>query len=225
MTMAGIVKKHVVIAIPAYTGTVHLGCMRSLMADVLTLAKRGDAVSIIDECHGAEIDTARAQIVAEFMAGNGTHLVMVDSDLCWSAGGITRLVDHGKEFCVGAYPHRRDPITWPMHLFDGPQVLVDGLLEVKAAPGGFVCVTRAALERMVESYRDLEFYSSKTTHRIWALFDHVWDGKTRLSEDLSFCRRWRELGGKIWLDPSITVGHIGPKLFTGKFGDVNGNGS
>ncbi len=39
-------KKHVVIAIPAYTGTVHLGTMRSLMADALRLVSRGDVLSI-----------------------------------------------------------------------------------------------------------------------------------------------------------------------------------
>jgi hypothetical protein len=218
------VKKHVVIAVPAYAGTVHLGFMRSILSDVLTIAKRGDALSIIDECHGAEIDTVRAQIVAEFMASKGTHLVMVDSDLCWSAGGITRLVDHGKDFVCGAYPHRKDPITWPMHLLPGPQVLVDGLLEVKAAPGGFVCLSRQALERMIAEFANLKFKSSKTDLPIWALFDHVHDDGMRLSEDLSFCHRWRSIGGKIWLDPSITVGHIGPKLFMGKFGEVDGNG-
>jgi len=223
-------KNHVVIAVPAYSGTVHVGCMRSIISDTMRLMQRGDVVSILDEIGDTEIDTARARIVSQFMAGTGTHLVMSDSDLTWQAGGIFQLVDHNKtegvDFVVGAYPHRKDPITWPLHLLPGPQVLTDGLLEIKAAPGGFVCVTRAALARMIERYADLEFYSSKTDKPIWALFDHVWDGKTRLSEDLSFCARWREFGGKIWLDPNITIGHVGLKMFTGKLGEVaGGNGS
>jgi len=216
----GTAQRHIVVAVPAYGGTVHVGFMRSLLADTLAIRGRGDVFSLIDQCGGAEIDTTRALIVAEFMAGTGTHLVMVDSDLCWQAGGILRLVDHGKDFVAGLYPHRQDPITWPVHLKDGPQVLVDGLLEVDAVPGGFVCVTRAALERMTEAYKHLRFASSKTDKPVWALFDHVWRGSVRLSEDLSFCARWKEFGGQIWADPSITIGHIGNKLFAGRFGSV-----
>lgn len=215
-------QKHVMIAVPAYTGTVHLGCMRSIVSDVLRLVTRGDLVTLNDQVYDAEIDTARARIVSEFLASKCTHLVMVDSDLCWEAGGITKLVDHtgkGRDFVCGAYPHRRDPITWPLHLLE-TRTLVDGLLEIKACPGGFIALTRYGLETMVERYADLRFASSKTTHPIWALFDHVWDGETRLSEDLSFCARWRDLGRPIWLDPTLTVGHIGHKLFTGRLGEV-----
>lgn len=195
------------------------------MADVLQLVRRGDAVSIDDESHGAEIDTARALIVSKFIAGPGTHLVMVDSDLCWQAGAITRLVDHGREFVAGVYPYRRDPISFPLHMLDGqPSTLENGLLEVKAVPGGFVCVTRSMVERMIAEHPELEFTSSKAKHPCWALFDHVWEGKTRLSEDLSFCHRWRAMGGRIWIDPDMTIGHIGPKLFVGKLGQ-HGDGS
>ena len=30
-----------------------------------------------------------------------------------------------------------------------------------------------------------------------------------LTEDWSFCRRWRELGGTIWADTSIKLVHVG----------------
>lgn len=210
------------VAVPAHAGTVHIGFMRSLIADTLRLAQRGDVVSINDQVYDAEIDTARARIVSDFMASKCTHLMMIDSDLCWEAGGITRLVDHTSDevqFVAGAYPYRRDPISFPLHLLE-TRTLVDGLLEVKAVPGGFVCVTRAAIEAMIAKYEHLQFYTDKTANPIWALFDHVWEGKRRLSEDLSFCARWRELGGRIWLDPGLVVGHVGNKLFVGKLGDV-----
>ena len=210
----------VVVAIPAYGGTVHIGTMRSLIADVMAFAQAGKTVSIFDQAHGAEIDTVRAQIVAEFLAeSDAHHLIMVDSDVVWSRGGLLKLVNAGVDFVAGAYPHRKDPITWPVQMLDGAGKQGD-LCEVKAVPAGFLCVTRKALNQMCQTYDDLRFESSKTSAPIWALFDHVTIGRTRLSEDLSFCHRWRAMGGKIYVDPTIKMGHIGPKVFTGEFNEV-----
>ena len=36
-----------------------------------------------------------------------------------------------------------------------------------------------------------------------------------LSEDYFFCRLWQQLGGKIWLEPSIKLNHIGSYTFEG----------
>jgi hypothetical protein len=38
-----------------------------------------------------------------------------------------------------------------------------------------------------------------------------------VSEDNIFCGKWRELGGKVWIDPSMTCNHIGPKKYSGNF--------
>ncbi len=54
------------IAIPAYTGTIHLGTMRCLINDMLKLAERGDRVTIFDECGNAMIAHARSLMVAKF---------------------------------------------------------------------------------------------------------------------------------------------------------------
>jgi hypothetical protein len=45
----------------------------------------------------------------------------------------------------------------------------------------------------------------------YALFDTMIDEETGeyLSEDYAFCRRWRKLGGKVWLDTESRLVHIG----------------
>ena len=58
------------------------------------------------------------------------------------------------------------------------------------------------------------------------LFDCIIDPESRryLSEDYTFCRRWQDMGGDVWLDPRTALNHIGHytfrgnirKLFTGK---------
>jgi hypothetical protein len=36
-----------------------------------------------------------------------------------------------------------------------------------------------------------------------------------LSEDYGFCHRWRQLGGQVWADPTIRLGHVGSFNFAG----------
>ena len=37
-----------------------------------------------------------------------------------------------------------------------------------------------------------------------------------LSEDYAFCRRWRDLGGEVWLDTQGVLVHVGPSDFQGR---------
>jgi hypothetical protein len=36
-----------------------------------------------------------------------------------------------------------------------------------------------------------------------------------LSEDYAFCRRWRDLGGELWVDLQSKLTHVGPMRFAG----------
>ena len=216
--------KHVWIAIPAYTGTIHLGTMRSIMKDMLALMQRGDRVSIFDECGNAIIDDARAIMVQKFLDSDGTDLVFVDHDVSWQEGALLRLVDAPVDCVAGIYPQRKDPITYTVQwvperaeLWADPET---GLLEVAGVPAGFMRMTRAMLERMVDAYPESEFYvESLPEKKAYALFASWRDGKMKYGEDYSFCRRWREIGGTVWVDPEIKMGHVGNKTFQGHLGD------
>lgn len=217
-------KKHIVVALPSYAGTIHIGTMRSLMHDLVAFMKRGDVVTVSDESCNTEIAVARALMVSRFLRGKGTHLVMVDHDVMWQAGGLLQLVDHDEDCVAGLYPQRLDPLSFPIKWHDDakPGSFVEHpagkkLIGVGGVPGGFLCLSRGMLERMVVEYRSLVFKSNDET--TCDLFDRVRVGEHRLSEDYSFCHRWRAMGGKIWLDPDINMGHVGLKVFQGKFGD------
>ena len=53
-------------------------------------------------------------------------------------------------------------------------------------------------------------------HR-FALFDTMIDALTGeyLSEDYAFCKRWRAIGGEIWVDLQSKLTHVGPTGFVG----------
>lgn len=217
-----------VVAIPAYTGQIHLGTMRSLQTDLFALARRGDSATVHDECGNALIADARALIVSQFLAGDADQLVFVDSDVLWEAGALVRLLDHPVDFVAGIYPQRRDPINYCVSWDPSREELWadenTGLVEVHGVPAGFMKLTRKMLERMSDAYRDLTFYCEQAPdHKAVALFSDYWfeenGTRLKLGEDYAFCRRWRDLGGSVWIDPEIKMGHVGYKTFEGHLGN------
>jgi len=89
---------------------------------------------------------------------------------------------------------------------------------------GFMMIKRALLERMIEAYPELCYSGIDTYPRLkatpatqYALFDCMIEPKTKayLSEDYAFCWRWRQLGGKIWLDTEGRLTHVGHHEYAG----------
>ena len=94
---------------------------------------------------------------------------------------------------------------------------------------GFMLIRRGALSRMIAAYPGTA-YASDHVHvsgpsgaagsggrELHALFECMIDPDTReyLSEDFGFCRRWRAIGGKIWLDLEGSLTHTGAYDFVG----------
>lgn len=221
-------KKHIIVSIPAYTGMIHCATMHSLLHDITQLILAKHAVEITEEVGCADITRCRAMIVAKFLANKAaTHLVMIDSDVCWDRGGLLKLVESGVDFVSGAYPKRvGDGTSYHMIMKDGPQSLSPkGLMEVEAMPAGFMCLSRSMLERMVEKYPETKFSFREVAGGVaWDLFDAYWITdeiglRHKLGEDYSFCRRWRDMGGQVWCQPSIAMGHLGTKMWHGRLSD------
>lgn len=211
----------VMVAIPAYTGTIHLGTMRSLFTDLQELNVRGIEWRLHDECGNALIADARALIVAQFLDSGFDQLVFVDSDVCWQAGAMVKLIDHPGDMVAGIYPQRRDPIAYCVK-WKGDDLWADenGTLAVDGVPFGFVKLRRDMLLKMVEQYPDSEFYVENAPgEKAWALFADYRIGRHKMGEDYAFCRRWTDMGGEVLIDPEISMGHVGYKTFHGHIGN------
>ncbi|MGA2337189.1 MAG: hypothetical protein ABSG08_17610 [Terriglobales bacterium] len=97
------------------------------------------------------------------------------------------------------------------------------------AGGGFQLLRRSALERMIAAYPETHFRcvhsmplsgsrrKTVQSSNLFALFDCIIDPETGayLSEDYSFCLRWRRIGGEIWIDAASKLTHSGPYEFVG----------
>ena len=51
--------------------------------------------------------------------------------------------------------------------------------------------------------------SYKEQGKKWGYFQDPIEDNMLLSEDYFFCKKWRELGGEVMIDPTIRLGHIG----------------
>lgn len=227
--------RKVFIALPVYTGQIALTTYKSLMHDVHQLSLKGVGVQIFDEIGHADIYLLRAQLVASFLADkDATDLVMVDGDVGWEPFGLLKLLRHNVDIVAGSYPKRKDPITFMFRspMDEGGTIQGDpetGLVEVWGMPGGFMRCKRSMIEKMVEHYGPTltAIDGVVPQKKIVRFFDPYWmdtkDGQRRcLGEDYAFCQRWRDIGGKVYLDASIGMMHIGSKAYQGKLGEFVG---
>ena len=88
-------------------------------------------------------------------------------------------------------------------------------VEVTYLATGFMAVHRRVFEKLAET---LPLCMQSTPLPFWPFylqFTVPWpgDGHLYLSEDYAFCHRAREAGFRIWLDPSIRLGHVGSYEF------------
>lgn len=184
------------IATPAYSG-VSAGYAWSI-------AGVGYDVSIYaGDCH---VDDARNRLVAEFLKGGHSALVFIDADIKFEPSALNRLLSHSESLVGASYPFREGKAGFPIMLLPGEQVEEDGLLEVAALPAGFLKIGRDVLEILSE---DAEWYETKSGTRCPLLFERQIHEGIRWGGDTNFCRKWRNAGGKVYADPSITLEHAG----------------
>ena len=99
----------------------------------------------------------------------------------------------------------------------------DGFVTGDYAGAGFLMMKRRVLELMAAKYPETHYTTAPQRRRrqskpdLYALFDCLIEPETGhyLSEDYAFCRRWRALGGTIWLDAQSKLTHVGPHDFMG----------
>jgi hypothetical protein len=122
------------------------------------------------------------------------------------------LVEHGVRFVVNFKPDSNGVIS-----------VVDGIMEVHDAGTGFMMIKREALLKMIEAYPELKFtddggalVTEEDNKWAYAFFNSYIDENNRfLSEDYGFCRYWQKIGGRIWVDPSIQLTHVGKMKYKG----------
>lgn len=229
VSLAGV---RLTIAIPAYDGKLLCKQVHSLMAAHQHLSKIGVPVTLRFAEGCSLVPVARNMLVHEFLADRDqTHLLFLDSDILFAPGDLVRLVAMATfHDCVsGVYPAKTPEPRFYAVPLEGesgeiPQCSETGLLAHDRVPAGFLCLSRAMLEKMAEAYPDRSVTPRHGPHagqKMAALFDTmiVSQGDTHeyWGEDFAFCKLWRDLGGIAWVDPTIRLQHVGTTSFDASY--------
>jgi hypothetical protein len=100
----------------------------------------------------------------------------------------------------------------------------DGFMTGIYAGTGFMLLKRRVLDRMIAAHPETKYRQAQTypknrpaSDHLYNLFDCTIDAATGdyLSEDFTFCQRWRKLGEKLWLDTQSALTHVGAHEFKG----------
>jgi hypothetical protein len=190
------------------------------------------------------VHRARNISVARFMqkATQATHFLFIDADVHFEPEAVMRLLSSGHDVSCAVYPKK--VIMWEqaaaaissgkdinkaaaalvMNFKYANSQVVNGFVEVLDGPTGFLMIKREVIERMYAQYPELNCkndHQNRDFDDYCAVFDCMIDPVTRryLSEDYAFCRRWQQMGGKIYADVTTTLGHVGNLRFIGKLED------
>jgi hypothetical protein len=99
-----------------------------------------------------------------------------------------------------------------------------GFATATYAGAGFQLIKRHVFEKLIAAHPELKFKAihtltneTPTADHLYALFECAIDAQSGayLSEDYAFCRRWRALGGEIWLDLQSRLTHAGMSYYDG----------
>lgn len=237
-------KPLIVVGTPCFGGLVGQAYTLSLLELLREAYKGAFDLDVVLLGGDALITRARSTVVARFLDTPGaTHLLFVDADITFAPAQVLRLLAADRDFCAAFYPLKQ--IDWsavPGRVVAGEALEAAGLSYVgslcekpdlrveqnfataRYAGTGFQLIKRGVFERMIAAYPDTHFTKVDTpadrmpaSDNLYALFDPVIDADTGcyLSEDYAFCRRWRAIGGEIWLDLESRLGHAGMQNFAG----------
>lgn len=178
----------------------------------------------------SNLPRARNILAARFLESGFDDLLFIDDDMGWRANSVLRLIA-SEQPLIGAVGRKKldlpdtDPHVWccqfdPANNANGGAALPRddmGAVEVARLGAGMVKISRQVFEQMIAAHPgwkrdgDPELPAAIRAHyyRFFCFNDD--EG----GEDYHFCDRWRELGGKVWIDPSIALTHSGDKAWGG----------
>jgi glycosyltransferase involved in cell wall biosynthesis len=229
------------VSTPCYGGVCLQAYAESLLRLQRTCVANGIHMLLDTTENESLVHRARNLAVARFyQKTKAEYFMFIDADIHFDPESVIRLIKSDHDVSVAAYPKKcvmwdqveqgvktndtRDPAKLSASLvmnfkYQNTQI-VNGFAEVLDGPTGFMVIKRDVFTKMFEHYTALNCkndHQNRDFEDYCAVFDCMIDPETRryLSEDYAFCRRWQQMGGKIYADCMTVLGHVGNLRFHG----------
>ncbi len=207
--------RRVLIGTPSYDGRIDVWYANSLLGTVKLAHEKDIFVHAIYTSYDSLIQRARNSLFKLAIDGGYDDLFFIDSDCEWEPEWFFRLLERPEPIIGAALVKKSSTEGYTVKLMDKElKKSEDGkLIEVDGVGTGFLKIGRFALEKLWEISE--EYTSEGQKHRM--VCDIKIENGDLISEDYILCNKWKSLGYKVWLDPTITLNHIGTKKFKGDF--------
>ena len=173
----------------------------------------------------ALVSRARSIAASAFLRSDCDVMLSIDSDIWFRPEDAIALCEKAitRGIIAALYMTRSLNIQPALMLSNRPVTFSPDAepVEVPFSSTGFMAATRAVFETLSAELplchkgwsdrgADTSFWPFYMPYTI------PWegDGNLYLSEDWAFCQRAKDAGFKVWLDPSVRVGHIGSYMYT-----------
>ncbi len=235
---------HIHIATPCYGGLVTQIYMQSVLRLLQHAPGAGFELSLSMLGNDSLITRSRATLLARFLdQPEATHLLFIDADIGFDALQVERMVNLDRDVVAGLYPlkfqdwndaaiaraaagepHGTAALSYVGLIEQGAVPDDAGFARGTYAGTGFVMIKRGAILKLIEAHPETHYRATQSwpprpaSANQYALFECMIEPETGiyLSEDYAFCRRWRKLGGEIWLDTKGSLTHSGACDFSGQ---------
>ena len=171
----------------------HVDFMDSLMKLIIHLNREGIRHEY-RKSNATLVYIARNRMACDAINDGFSHVLWIDSDMVFPETVLEDLAFHGKDFVTAACCSRRPPFGLCQYKCLNPVEHVQELgMELQQIAG---CGFAMALTS-VEMLKDVQ-----------TKYGNCFTPMPKFGEDLAFCVRATELGYKIFLDPTVRIGHI-----------------
>jgi len=164
---------------------------------------------------------------------DSSHMLFIDSDMGFDPSVVSDMLLFNEGVVGSIYPQRKLPQAWAgSGTGDAVTERRGNFMKVEGVGMGCTLIRRDVVTKMIEQMPELidtrlnlhpagEMLRSAGTGRMIRAFEKL-DLPERglVSEDLSFCIRWRRCGGDVWAAIGYRMAHVGPFDFGGRYLDA-----
>jgi glycosyltransferase involved in cell wall biosynthesis len=212
-------KRKVMVGTPCYDGRADVWYFNSLFQTAKMAHGLNVEIIPIWLSYDALVQRARNDCIALALETQCDDIIFIDSDLEWQPEWFFQLLDYPVDVVGGTYRKKTDDNEVYVAKFENLGTIAPdphtGLLEVQGLGTGFLRLSNRAMRWL---WDNSEVYNEREEgkHRRW-IFEVIVENGNLISEDILLCRKLRENGFPIWLDPRMTLSHIGNKKYQGNF--------
>lgn len=163
---------------------------------------------------------------------DSTHMLFIDADMGFPPDMVSDMLLFNAGVVGTIYPQRKLPLSWAGSGTGSAQTERRGsFMEVEGVGFGCTMIRRDVVTTMLEKMPHLvdtrlalhpagDTIKQAGSNRIIRAFEKL-DIPERglVSEDLSFCIRHRQCGGKVWAGINYRISHVGPFDYHGRYLD------